>query len=506
MSRVRNFFHAIWSGYLLTIVVSLFNLLTIPIAVAALGKPLYGLWCAVMQLATFTSIFDLGLGPSMARFFTDYKESADRRAYGDFLKSLFFVGMIQGVVFSVVVLGLISHLPGLMGIAVEQHRQFQILLILQLATSALSFPLRPLNQLLFAHQQIARLNGCYIVATLINAAVLVSGLELGWGIYSYIAANWIAFVVNQSGLLFYVLRLGLLPSLREARISLKLLKPVAAFSGNVFITSLGTQLINLAPGLLITRKLGVPALADWTVGTRLISFATQLVSRIPNASEPVFWEMFARQEMARVRQRLLELLLLAGSAAALIGGGIAAMNAPFVALWMASRVQWMTATDFVLVTWVVVSIAAVVFNIVPGMTKHLGSMKFVYLLEGAIMVGLAYVPFVHVQAYWQLALLLLVFECLFRFPYGLWRTWRDLEVPARVLANALGRTFGVAALLLCVAGVLRQTTSHWTQITQIVINGLVYALVALPAVYCLSLPFEPRQRILQAMRRRLQRG
>ncbi len=506
MSRVRNYFHAIWSGYLLTIVISLLNLLTIPIAVAVLGKSGYGLWCAVMQLAAFTSIFDLGLGPSMARFFTDYKDSHDHRAYGDFVKSLFLVGVLQGVLFAIVALCAMPFLPGLMGIDSEQAQQYRTLLLLQFATSALSFPLRPLNQLLFANQQIARQNGCYIVATLINAAVLISGLALGWGIYSYIAAGWTAFVVNQSGLLYYVVKLKLMPPLREARISLKILKPMAVFSGSVFMTSLGTQLINLAPGLLITRKLGVPALAEWTVGTRLVLLAAQLIGRIPNASEPVFWEMFARQEFSRVRQRLLELVLLAGSAVALLGGCLAATNTPFVAFWMASRVQWMTGTDVILVAWVLVSITAVVFNMVPGMTKHLGSMTFVYLTEGGLMVALAFLPFVRLGAFWQVALVLLVFECLFRFPYGLWRTWRDLQIPIRVLAAALARTFGVATLLLCVAGVLRKVTAPLSPIAQVVINGLVYVAIALPAIYYISLPGEPRHRIYQAVLRRLGRA
>ena len=506
MSRVRSFFHAIWSGYLLTIVISLVNILTIPIAVAALGKPGYGLWCAVMQLTAFTSIFDLGIGPSMARFFTDYKESHDQRAYADFLKSLFFVGTIQGVLFAIAALCLMPFLPGLMGIAPEQSGPFKLLLMLQFATSALSFPLRPMNQLLFANQQIARLNGCYIGATLINAAVLISGLWLGWGVYSYIAASWASFVVNQSALWIYVVRLRLMPGLREARISFSILKPLGKFSGNVFMTSLGTQLITLAPGLLITRKLGVQALADWTVGTRLLLFAVQLIGRIPNASEPVFWEMFTRQEISRVRQRLLELLLIAGSAAALFGGTIAAVNAPFITVWMASRVHWMTGTDMVLAIWVMVSIAAVVFNMVPGMTKHLGSMKFVYVLEGGLMVGLAYLPFARFQEFWQVAGVLLVFECLFRFPYGLWRTWRDLQIPGNVLATALGRAFGVACLLLGLAVVLRTASRQWPPLAQVAFNGFVYAVFALPAVYYLSLPVEPRQRILQALQRRLGRA
>ncbi len=506
MSRVRSFFHAVWSGYLLTVIIALLNLLTIPIAVSALGKSGYGLWCAVIQLALFTTIFDLGMGPSMARFFTDYKEKADPKAYGDFLKSLFFVGVIQGLLFSLLFLCLMPQLPGLMGIPESQSSQFKTLVMLQLATSALGFPLRPLAQLLFAHQQIARLNGCYIVATLANAVVLIVGLKIGWGIYAYIAASWTAFVVNHTGLLFSVLKLRLLPSLRHARISLAMLKPLAAFSTNFFLITLGTQFITLAPGLLITRKLGIQALADWTVGTRLVLFAAQLVGRIPNSSEPVFWEMFAREELDRLRQRLLELVLVANSAAALFGATIVAMNVPFVTFWMASRVQWSTVTDLILVSWVVVSITALVFNMVPAMTKHLGSMKFVYLLEGGILIGLAYLPFVNLREYWQVALLLLVFECVFRFPYGLWRAWRDLNIPARSLAGNLGRAFGVCLFLLAVAALMRKATSHWSPLVQVIVNALVCGGISLPAVYFIGLPSEARHRFQQAVLSRIRRS
>ena len=272
----------------------------------------------------------------------------------------------------------------------------------------------------------------------------------------------------------------------------------------MFLIILGTQLIAFAPGLLITRKLGLSALADWTVGTRLVSFALQLIGRIPNSSEPIFWEMFVRGELPRIRQRLVELLLLSGSGAALFGAGVAAINVPFIRLWMAGKVQWMTAADIGLVLWVVVSINAVVLNMVPGMTKQLGKMKYVYLLEGGMMAGLAYLPCLRLRAYWQVALILLVFVSLFRLPYGLWRTWRDLQIPGPVLAKALARIFGVVLLLLAFAQVLRCATAHWKPLTQVLINGLVFSAVALPAVYFISLPLEPRQRIRQALRRILE--
>lgn len=501
MSRARNFLHAIWSGYALTGLVSLLNLVTIPIACAAIGKPAWGLWCAVIQLATFTNIFDLGLGPSLGRFITDFKDDPQSQTYASFLKSVFLVGLIQGALFSLAVVCLIPYLPGLMGIPAGDAPQFRVLVLLQVVTSALSFPLRPLSQLLWANQQIAWTNGCNIAAAVVNTGVLLLGFRVGWGIYSFIAASWVAFAVNQAGLLFCAVKLRLLPSLRHATVSVGVLKPLAVYSVNVFLIILGTQLIAFAPCLLITRKLGLPALADWTIGTRLVSFAFQLIGRIPNSSEPIFWEMFARGELARLRQRLIELLLLAGSGAALFGAGIAAVNVPFIGLWMSGKVQWRTAADIGLVLWVVLSTNSVVFNMVPGMTKRLGRMKYVYVLEGSLMAGLAYLPGFRLETYWQVALILLLFVSLFRLPYGVWRTWRDLQIPGPVLAKALARTLGVALMLLVFAQVLRSATAHWNLVIQVSINALVFSLVALPVVYFISLPLEPRQRIQQAWRR-----
>jgi hypothetical protein len=97
-------------------------------------------------------------------------------------------------------------------------------------------------------------------------------------------------------------------------------------------------------------------------------------------------------------------------------------------------------------------------------------------------------------------------ECLFRFPYGLSRAWRDLELSGSVLGGALARVFGTAAFLLCVAVVLRKATQDWSPLAQLVVNGLVYAAVALPTIYYVSLPHEPRQRIYSAILRRLGRA
>ena len=506
-SRSRRFFHAVWSGQLNMVVVSVINLATIPVMLAVLGKSTFGLWTAVLQITLLANIFDLGLGPSLARFITDYKDHRDPMVYGGFLKSVFFVAVLQGLLFAGGAVLLLPVLPQLMGIGADQAPLFKTLVALQLGSVALGFPLRPLSQLLYSNQQIAATNACTILAATAGGATLLIGLKAGWGIYAGPVSTWVTFLVTNAGLVYVVVNRRVLPPLRQARVCLKSLAPLAQFTGNVFLIAVGLQLINFAPSLLITRQLGLQALADWSIGTRLMVFVWQLVSRISSSSEPAFWEMFSRNEMARVRQRLMDLIQLSGSAAAVLAAGIAAINPPFIHVWTSGRVRWETTTDLVLVLWVAVLTAATVFNMVPGMTKRLGNMKFVYFSEGFLLIGLACVAMLHWQHHWQVALLLLICVSLFRLPYGLARAVSDLQLPGRLLAGTLVQLGVMLAALLAVSLALRLATASLNPWAQLAINGIGYSLVALPVFYRFGLPGDARAQVnLQLNRAGLKRG
>jgi O-antigen/teichoic acid export membrane protein len=495
MSRSKNFFHAVWSGHILTILTSVTNLITIPIGLAFLGKDGFGLWNAVAQVILFAGFLDLGMGNSLSRFLIDYKDDHTNPAYGNFLKSVFFVGFLQCLLFFALAFALIPYIPDLMGVAAKQKNLFINLLFWQMAPTALAFALRPFGLLLYAHQQMAKLNGCSFVAVLANTVTLIVGLNTGFGIYAYVMAAWATFLVMQAGILFYVWRLHLLPSMRESRISLKMLKPLASYSSNIFLIVLGLKLIEFTPALLVTRHLGISALTDWTIGTRLILFVSQLADRISGSAEPAFWEMFQRKETTRLRQRWLDLVLLAGSFGALLAGGAVAINPTFVEVWTSSRVSWKTSADIFLMAWIVLRVASNCLGMTPGITKRLGIMKFVYFSEGAILMAIVYLPFTHLQTYWQIALILLLGLSLFRLPYGLFRTKRDLEISMPELLKTLGRVLGIAFFLLLLALGLRTATGSLDLIPQLIANSVTYGVAGAAAVYLVGLPPEIRERI-----------
>jgi len=140
---------------------------------------------------------------------------------------------------------------------------------------------------------------------------------------------------------------------------------------------------------------------------------------------------------------------------------------------------------------------------VPGMVKKLGAMKYVYSMEGLVLIALAYAPGLHWNALWQVALAMMVCVTAFRLPYGLWRAWRDFQLPGLLLAKALARCGGIMLLLLGIALGLRATTGNLAPLAQVAINGSLYAALAVPIVYLLGLPPEPKLKVRELLDRML---
>lgn len=122
-------------------------------------------------------------------------------------------------------------------------------------------------------------------------------------------------------------------------------------------------------------------------------------------------------------------------------------------------------------------------------------MKFIYISEGAALMIIVYVPFLRVQSHWQVPLILIIAISLFRLPYGVFRTSRDLKIPTSLLIKTFAQIVGVAALLVGIAWTLRTLTTSFPPVPQMVITGAVYTAFGIFAVYFISLPEEARERI-----------
>jgi O-antigen/teichoic acid export membrane protein len=235
---------------------------------------------------------------------------------------------------------------------------------------------------------------------------------------------------------------------------------VFAFGNDIFIVSLGSQLINTSQAILLTRLLGLDAAAAWNIGTRTYVLLTQLIFRIFDFSTPALAEMVVRGEKSLLAERFKQIVVVSLGGAVAAGGIFALCNSAFVTVWTHGRISWPPVNDLLLALWLVVCVAMHAHTGLVGVSKKLQFMRFIFFIEGSAFVGLTLAFYQH-GGITAMLTASIVCTCLFSLPYGLYRTrkyfnlgWRELALwhrSALVLAFWL---LPAGILTWCLAGVL----------------------------------------------------
>src|SRR5262249_39061058 len=149
-----------------------------------------------------------------------------------------------------------------------------------------------------AHQRFDSLNYSQMVQLPASLAAQWFTFRRGWGLYSLLAGTGTALVLGVAINLASVMRLRLLPQRRAwGRPSWKVFKEVFAFANDLFLMTIGLQLLNASQVIIITRTLGLEMAAVWSVASKaFLQLAFQFVQRILDFSYGALGEMIVRNE------------------------------------------------------------------------------------------------------------------------------------------------------------------------------------------------------------------
>src|ERR1700722_3056731 len=95
MSRLKKFTRSLLSGYIALGANIVYTLASVPLALHYLGKPEFGLWALVTQLAGYIALIDLSMSASVGRILIDHKDDRQNGAYGSVIKTGVLVGLVQ---------------------------------------------------------------------------------------------------------------------------------------------------------------------------------------------------------------------------------------------------------------------------------------------------------------------------------------------------------------------------------------------------------------------------
>lgn len=496
MERSKRFIAAVGSGYAVVVATAIYSLVSVPMALTYLGREGLGVATTVLLINAFGQVLQFGVGPSLARFVVDCLQEAHPKRLGALLKLGMVVGVAQAAVLSLIALSGVGWLSLVFSIPETFSAQFQSTLTASLLAVAFGFLFVPIHQLLYAGQRIDLVNYISIGTQGLSTAVLLFCLSGNLQIHSYAVAVWVQTISGTVLAVYFSRKLGILPKLGGCPTDWSTLPKLARFSGNVMVASLGLQVIAIAPALVINRILGAASMGDWAVGTRLMQLGAQLTGRIPNAAEPTLWEIFAKGDKSRCAVRLRHTAQIATTIGVLTGAMVLATNGNFVKLWSNTKVSWPMINDAMGACIIIVSALAATLCMLPGITKHLGRMRYIYPAEGLIVLGLLCIPNV-VTALDAVLAAMLASMLVVRLSYGVIRAMNDLNESLKTLVKSMSGPilFGLVAFptALLVRLVLTDNAS-WLVLVACTLVGLVFNA---GLAYTISLPQELKEETRQ---------
>jgi O-antigen/teichoic acid export membrane protein len=438
MSRLKRFGFSLATGYLLMGVNTLTTLISVPVALHYLTKEGFGLWAVVTQVSAYLALVDFGMGGSISRILVDHKDHPTAGDYASFIKTGLLVLAVQGLI---IIFGgwlLSLALPGLCAEPAALGRDLQRLFAGMCLLLGLLYPARIASLVLQAHQRFDVINLASTSGAVVSLAVLWVGFARGLGVYSFLLAYAVSSVIACSIFWAAMPRLKLLPpSWSAGHVSWSAFKEMFAFGSDIFLYTVGYQLLNASQVFIVNRMLGPAAAAVWAVATKAFTLAQQLVGYFWTYSSSALSEMYVRGERELHHRRFSGIVRMVALMSAWAGAAIALCNAPFLSIWTHGIISWDPLNDWLLAPLLLVTTVVRCHQSLVGQTKQVRGMRYICFVEGIFFVGISFwlAPRFGMTAILATAIVL---DVLCSGVYGVWRSAREFGEP--MLKVAFGWT------------------------------------------------------------------
>lgn len=257
-----------------------------PFILHHLGDEASGLWTLIYSLTGYYGIFDFGIRSSLIRYVSKFQATGDK----DELARL-----VNTSLFTYACVGLVLVIPTTLGaFYVDQFfhippsflRDARILFLMVGYTMALGFPLGISGGILEGLQRFDVINWTNIVATLARAALIIYVLGHGLGLLS------VALITVSLPLISSAIRAVLAQQLLAIPygwkyVGRKSLRQVAGYGSVTFMIIVAARLRFKTDAVIIGSFLSAAAITHFTIGARLVDYASEVVSSLAQIFTPM---------------------------------------------------------------------------------------------------------------------------------------------------------------------------------------------------------------------------
>jgi O-antigen/teichoic acid export membrane protein len=329
-SRLRRFAGGLGLGYLQTIVTVTVGLWLTPYLLRQLGAHNYGLWLLGAQVLVYLALMDLGIVQLVPREVA----IAAGRAHGNHEELQTLIGQTgRLVLWQVLPVGFAAGVT--MWLLPAEWAPLRWPLAVVVLTFVATFPLRIFGAVLQGLQDLAFLGRAQLGAWAAGAAMTVSGVAAGFGLWS-LAMGWVTTQLLSVALAWRRLSAvhgHLLPE-RLPSLSFSLAREQFGRGGWISINQIAQVLLGGTDLVVIGKLLGPEAVVPYVCTGKLLTLLASQPQMFMQTALPALSEL----RTAAPRERLFEVSRSMAQVMLLLSGGIVAVvvvaNQPFVAWWV----------------------------------------------------------------------------------------------------------------------------------------------------------------------------
>lgn len=477
----------------------IYGLASVPLALHFLSVEEFGLFVLLIQISAYLGLIEMGMAGATARLLVDHKDHPNAGPYGSIIVTGFAIFALQGAFILATGLLASSWLVGAVGVPATLQADGTYLLKWLSLCFAVATTLKMFNSVLYAYQRLDIINAITGFAVIFALIVMAAVLSFGGGLrgLAVVFVLQTLLTILMQGFACWFLRL--LPDFAHlGRPTWARFREMFRYAKDIFFFNIGNQILEASQLIIVTRLMGLNAAAMWSVGTKLFNLLYQLLTRIEGTAIVFFSEMMVRGESEHLKFRFRQIYQISAAFTVSALSVAIAINQPFVSVWAEPTLAWPTMMSCLMAPVVFLNVVTRCHVDLILHTKKLLALRYLYLLEALLFVGLCLflVPYFGLYGIIMASLFCVLFV---RFGYTSYRVADYFRIPVSVVCGTWLKKSILAAAVL---GVFVATSGMVSQYlasrpAQLVGAGLWTGLPAIIVLLTIAIPRDAMSEMLR---------
>lgn len=280
-------------------------ILLTPIILKFLGPMVYGYWAILTSLVSYFTLFNFGLLIATAKYTAEYRAKNDGVQLNKLVSSTLVAVIVLGIVLLFVSFVVSPFVPRLFNLTEELSATGKIAFILTGFNVGLMLLAGVFGNIIYGLHRVDVWQLLRTAQLLAYAVLTIAFLYLGWNLIGVLLA-----LTASQFILIFLFRQFLKRDESKILIlfnlaSFKKLKEIAPYSIRSFALGLSNCILHYTSFIIIGVFLGAAMVTPYEIVFKLCFMATYLFSAISTTLFPKFAELYARDDMERLRKLFL---------------------------------------------------------------------------------------------------------------------------------------------------------------------------------------------------------